>query len=692
MSEPTVKSIPAHLSLRTKATALVLVVTVLALAVTAAANITRSNRTIAGEQRRSVTAMAQSLARAAELAVAVRDRTELTRLAEGFAWDSQVLFIAVYADDRLLAHVSRDQGAWEAYSPAGEAPPGVLVGSQPVRLGTRQNEFDPLGASVGRDAPAEAVEGAAGPPVGQVVVGLSNQPVRAAQKAQMRVTLTVAVLVAAMAGLLVLLAVHAWTRRLDALVTASEAVSAGDLERPLGDLGRDEIGRLGSAFERMRAAVQGRDRELREFNKALEAQVEQRTRALQRATERATLLAEQSQAANRAKDEFLASMSHELRTPLNAVLGLAEVLQERVHGPLNDKQAKLLGSIRESGQHLLALIEDVLDVAKIEAGKINLELGPVPLQQVCESSLALVRPSAQKKRLKVGFTYDGAVGSIEADARRLKQILVNLLSNAVKFTPEGGSIALEVGGDPQARKVALTVWDTGIGIAQDDLPRLFHPFVQLDSRLSRRYPGTGLGLALVYRLADLHGGNIAVESEVARGSRFTVSLPWRDPRAVAGEADEAQPSGEEAPVPAGEAAAGPPTDLDGPRPRILLAEDIDTNVLTVTSYLEAKGYRVEVAGNGLEALAQARDRRPALILMDIHMPVMDGLEATRRIREDPDLHHIPIVALTALAMRGDRERCLEAGADEYLAKPVSMKTLLETVEAHLAPEEGRGSG
>jgi PAS domain S-box-containing protein len=230
---------------------------------------------------------------------------------------------------------------------------------------------------------------------------------------------------------------------------------------------------------------------------------------------------------SRIKDEFLANMSHELRTPLNAILGMSEALQEQVYGPLNEKQLKSLRSIEESGYHLLSLINDILDVSKIEAGKLKLEVGPVSVESVCQASLGLIKQDAHKKQLKISSSFDNAVTIIQADKRRLKQILVNLLSNAVKFTPEGGAIGLEVVGDAEGEAVHFTVWDTGIGILEEDMGRLFQPFVQLDSSLSRRYAGTGLGLSLVYRLADMHGGSVSLESEVGKGSRFTVSLPWQ---------------------------------------------------------------------------------------------------------------------------------------------------------------------
>ncbi|MFC1854064.1 sensor histidine kinase, partial [candidate division CSSED10-310 bacterium] len=229
----------------------------------------------------------------------------------------------------------------------------------------------------------------------------------------------------------------------------------------------------------------------------------------------------------RMKDEFLANMSHELRTPLNVILGLSEALQELVYGTLNDKQVKSLSSIEHSGRHLLALINDILDVSKIEAGELIMKVNSVSVNQVCEASLNMVKQTANKKRLHVTKIIDSAVSTIQADERHLKQILVNLLSNAVKFTPDKGEISLEVRGDPENETMHFIVRDNGIGIALDKLEHMFQPFIQLDSSLKKVYPGTGLGLTLVQRLTELHGGGVTAQSTIDQGSTFSVSLPWQ---------------------------------------------------------------------------------------------------------------------------------------------------------------------
>jgi CheY-like chemotaxis protein len=380
--------------------------------------------------------------------------------------------------------------------------------------------------------------------------------------------------------------------------------------------------------------------------------------------------------AARLKDEFLAGMSHELRTPLSGILGTAEILRTSVFGPLNEKQLHYLHNIEESGNHLLSLITDILDLAKSEAGKLELEIRPIAVEPVCQVSLRLTRELALKKRLKVVQTFDQAVTSISADERRLKQVLVNLLSNAIKFTPEGGQIGLEMVGDAEQHAVHFTVWDTGIGIAQEDMKWLFQPFVQIHAKEQQASGGTGLGLSLVARMIEMHGGGIKVESKVGQGSRFTVSLPW-SPTEM-----QAQPViGEDK----DEAIVSPPqpATVVGEDTLVLLAEDNENNISIISDYLQVQGYRLVVARNGQEALERAHEERPAVVLMDIQMPGMDGLEATRRLRAEPALADLPIIAVTALAMPGDRERCLAAGVNEYLSKPVNLTELVRLIQKQL---------
>ncbi len=453
---------------------------------------------------------------------------------------------------------------------------------------------------------------------------------------------------------------------------------------------QESVQQLQTTYKQAMIYAQELKEEVAERKRAEAALEEERVLLAQRVAERtADLSAANTELARavRLKDEFLASMSHELRTPLTAILGLSELLKLGVYGTLTDQQIKSVQSIDESGRHLLALINDILDLSKIEAGKLDLQIGLVSVEAVCQASLQFIKQTASKKQLKVSSTVDKGITTLQADERRLKQILVNLLSNAVKFTPEGGAIGLEVVGDVAQNEVYFTVWDTGIGISPEDMPRLFQPFIQLDSSLSRQYAGTGLGLALVQRMVGMLGGSVAVESEVGQGSRFIVSLPWPGLAKGVGPKDEPEPVAAQVSDDSAQRQASAAVSA----PLILLAEDEEVVSILLADYLRGIGYRTVIARNGVEALERAREERPALTLMDVQMPEMDGLEATRRFRAEANLATIPIIALTALAMPGDRERCLKAGANEYLSKPVHLKDLAQMIEKQLQqhqPEEG----
>lgn len=518
---------------------------------------------------------------------------------------------------------------------------------------------------------------------------------------------------------------------------------------------------------------------LQEITESLTQRVHERTADLRRANA-------ELEKASRSKDAFLASMSHELRTPLNAILGLTEALTDEVYGPLNLDQKRALGTVESSGKHLLALISDVLDLAKIHAGRMRLESDPTSVRDLVLSSVAYVRRHAEKAgiSLLVSDVDPGLV--MNTDGRRLRQILINLLSNAVKFTPDGGRVHMEVHANAERGVIEFRVEDTGIGIDPDRQREIFEPFRQVDSKLSRNYEGTGLGLALVRELVDAFGGSIALESQVAVGSTFSVFVPWVRPSPESRmiepsqalpkrilivednlmDADKLEQSlrefdivsltvGSSSEIPQALAVFRPEAilldvvlpgetgweflshakdvcgdipiivvsalddpsisrsagasghltkpfsrvelitmlrSLDPPEPintrqfttpaRILLAEDNPANQKAMADYLRSTGLTVEIVSNGNEAVAAAKSR-PDIIIMDIQMPQMDGLDAIRHIRTMSGCEKVPIIAVTALAMRGDRDRCLAAGATDYLSKPVSLRELRRRIEEHL---------
>lgn len=401
---------------------------------------------------------------------------------------------------------------------------------------------------------------------------------------------------------------------------------------------------------------------------ALEALKEERTHLAQRVEERTAELVKlniELQEAARAKDEFLANMSHELRTPLNAILGMSEILQEGLFGELNEKQMKYIGVIEESGQHLLSLISDILDLAKIESGQRELEYDTVSIQDVCTSSLALIQTQAHKKSISVSFQADLPVKHMEVDHRALKQILLNMLSNAVKFSPEGGKIGLEVSQDTLADMISFSVWDNGIGITPQQSQRLFKPFVQVDSSLSRNYDGTGLGLSLIFRLVDMHGGGVLLESSgvSGEGSRFTVRLPLHQI---------------------------PPPSPPGVSPcnshsRVLLMNDDPNNLRRSQSLLENWGCQVFITDSNMNLLRIAQEILPQLILIDLQIPLESSLSVIRELRLDPHTARIPILTLSSLQIPGNIELCVQAGANECMLKPVNAQQLTRWLEKYLLP-------
>jgi PAS domain S-box-containing protein len=373
----------------------------------------------------------------------------------------------------------------------------------------------------------------------------------------------------------------------------------------------------------------------------------------------------------RLKDEFLANMSHELRTPLTGILGLSEALKLKVYGEINPRQQASVENIEKCGQHLLSLINDILDLSKVEAGMISLEPMVLSVREICQASILMVNEYSQNKKIDISVDINQDVEYIQADERRLKQILVNLLSNAVKFTPEGEKVGLVVKGDTVNQRIQFIVWDHGIGIAFRDLNRLFRQFTQLDSTFSKKYEGTGLGLSLVLKMVELHNGGISVESIPGRGSRFIVTLPWEVTEKTAAE------------ISSPNLTFGTHKSNDVGDSLILVVEDNETTLRLLVSSLTSMGYRVVTARNGEEGIDQTRETLPDVILMDIHMPGLDGIQTALRIRADSSVNHIPIIALTALALSGDRENCFNAGMNDYLSKPVSTHELKKAIDTQI---------
>jgi PAS domain S-box-containing protein len=387
-----------------------------------------------------------------------------------------------------------------------------------------------------------------------------------------------------------------------------------------------------------------------------------------------------AEAATESKSRFLANVSHELRTPMTAILGFSEtLLDEADHLPTEQRSA--LETIRRNGKYLLDLINDILDFSKIEAGKMVVESVTCSLPHLVDDTIDLIRPRAQAKGLSIAVEYVGVVpATIETDSTRLRQVLLNLLSNAVKFT-ERGSILLRVQLVPHERAAPLRfeVIDTGIGMTAEQLPKLFQPFTQADASTTRKFGGTGLGLSISRRLAQILGGDIRVESVAGRGTTFSMNIavgaidhvPLIQPQGARGLPRESEKS---------------PAVVERFEHRVLLAEDGPDNQRLISHLLRRAGATVVIADNGRAALETALAEQQAgtpfdVILMDMQMPVMDGYTAVRRLRAQG--YELPIIALTANAMAGDRERCLAAGCDDYDVKPIDRNRLFQTLRKHL---------
>jgi PAS domain S-box-containing protein len=387
--------------------------------------------------------------------------------------------------------------------------------------------------------------------------------------------------------------------------------------------------------------------------------------AYQRELEEAKELAEE---ANRLKSEFLANMSHEIRTPLNVILGFTALLIEENRDTETGEQLSL---IQESGRNLLALINDILDFSKIEANKLALERASFNPAGMIGDLKKMFTLEAAKKELRFFIkTEEGIPEEIEGDQFRIRQILINLLGNAFKFT-EKGSVSLSCSYDRETAHLICSVEDTGIGIPKESREQIFHPFEQIDGSAKRKFSGTGLGLSITRRLVHLMGGSLALQSEAGTGSTFTIRLPAAS---VAGKYAKIKESLSEDRIPQN-CTAESGEDMERVL-HILVAEDNNLNQELMKLLIGRLGHTCGIAENGKVALDMLKKNCFDLLLLDMQMPVMDGMETIVEIRKDPDIAHIPVIALTASAMKGDAERFLEAGCNDYLAKPID-KNLLE---------------
>jgi signal transduction histidine kinase/CheY-like chemotaxis protein/HPt (histidine-containing phosphotransfer) domain-containing protein len=602
--------------------------------------------------RRTTVEYASSLARMVALnstaALAFRDPETARELLAGFASVPEVLAAQVRgpAGEIFARYLGQDtrRGAALARAAAETRPGSALAGAETGTPGQPSHAFRPGYLAVAVDVVLESRV------LGKVELYFDLEPRDRLVRQRTLVALGVLLLAFGLASVLAARLQGVISAPIQALAARMAEVSVSrDYSLRVTPTSRDEIGTLMGGFNTMLDQIERREAELR-------------------------LAKEGAEAASHAKSRFLATMSHEIRTPMNGVLGMTELLADT---ELSERQSRFVGNIRRSAEALLGVINDVLDFSKIEAGKLELDSIPFDLADLLGEVRESFADLARRKDLVFACTLAPRTHTAyQGDPNRLRQVLVNLLGNAFKFT-ERGEVTLHAGcpeGDDPVANVRFEVHDTGIGVPSELRDRIFDAFSQADSSTTRRYGGTGLGLAICSRLVGLMGGTIGVDSTPGAGSTFWFTV--RLPRA-AGAATE---------PPAAAPESGQPLTLQPALPlghgrRVLLVEDNQVNQEVAREILLGLGYAVDLAPDGEQALTALGVRAYDAVLMDCHMPVMDGFDATRRLRARDERgrsgHRLPVIALTANALVGDREACHAAGMDDYLAKPFTAAQLAE---------------
>jgi signal transduction histidine kinase/DNA-binding response OmpR family regulator len=498
--------------------------------------------------------------------------------------------------------------------------------------------------------------------LGEVELAVTKRLASEAGRRLLATFATIILVVCISLSLLTYLLVRLFLRKpVDLLEQMIRPYAAGIYDQKIPALPYREFQSFGDTLARMGETIRSQMGELRTHRDHLEEIVRQRTEDM-------TIAKEQAESANHAKSVFLANMSHELRTPLNAILGFTNIMRKDTRIP--DDQKQNLHIINHSGEHLLILINDILDMAKIEAGRVQLENAPFDLGAMVRDVTDMMRQRAEDKDLQLVIDQTSLFPRyIVGDEARLRQVLTNLIGNAIKCTEQGG-VTLRLGTkDNKTTHLLIDVEDSGIGITPGDQQRIFEPFVQLDTRVSK---GTGLGLSITRQFVQLMGGDISLESVPGKGSLFRVDLPL----------SEAEPSAIRKPK---QAAVGEVTGLEPGQPeyRILIVEDQRDNQLLLAQLLESVGFQVKIADNGAQGIQLFQNWHPHFIWMDQRMPVMDGMEATKRIRALPEGKEVKIVAVTASAFSDQRSDILAVGMDDYVRKPFRAAEIYDCLTKHL---------